>query len=278
MVPTRDAFVDWDISCDDLYDEDGFYKQFIADINAARFSVVVFSGWAKLNRLRYLKDTLLQLPSRGIRVCVFVQMPRNWKGDGDAIEAASNRDLESVIELLEQRGIHVNLVRKIHKKIGVIDGCILWLGSLNILSHYDTEELMLRKVDPVAALAVIKRNVTRKCVSCHEARKPIASSVSLSDFLEDVGKNLSDLREKAGYSRTELSEATGVSRWRVARIEKNEAEPTAREIYALLTALGREVGIQAPGTKRYFAEIDSIAYEAVMRSNSMPRAEMMPQS
>lgn len=268
MVPTREYFVDWDISCDDLYDEDGFYKQFIADINAARFSVVVFSGWAKLNRLRYLKDTLLQLPSRGIRVCVFVQMPRNWKGDGDAIEAASNRDLESVIELLEQHGIHVNLVRKIHKKIGVIDGCILWLGSLNILSHYDTEELMLRKVDPVAALAVIKRNVTRKCVACREARKPIASSVSLGEFLEDIGKHLKQLRAKAGYEKAELAEISGVSRWKIGRIEKNEAEPTLREAYALLTALGREVGVQAPGTRLYFEEIDSIAYDATTRSKS----------
>lgn len=270
MVLTRDSFVDWDVPGDDLYNEDDFYKQFIADINSARFSVVVFSGWAKLNRLRKLKDTLLQLPSRGIRVCVFIQMPRSWKRDVDSVDAASNRDLESVIELLEQHGIHVNLVNKIHKKIGVIDGCILWLGSLNILSHYDTEEVMLRKVDPVTALAVIKLSVTDKCDPCREARKPIASSVSLGEFLENYGPRLFELREKAGYSREQLSDLSGVSRWKLARIEKNRIEPSAREMYALLTALGREVGVQAPGTKRFFAEIDAIAYDATMRCQPVP--------
>jgi len=37
-----------------------------------------------------------------------------------------------------------------HEKVAMLDGCILWHGSLNILSHRDTSESMLRLESPAA--------------------------------------------------------------------------------------------------------------------------------
>lgn len=266
----QDNFLlDWDRPGDDFYNQTDFDEAFIADVKAAQRSVVIVSGWAKLNRITNLGDTLLGLPARGVKVCAFIQMPRFWgKAVGiSAIEAANNRNLETVIDLLESHGIHVTLVKRIHQKICIIDGCILWLGSMNILSHFDTEEEMLRLVDPVASLAAIKRN-RLICPQCIEARKPLPASVSLGDVLQDLGMRLTEMREQAGYDQTRLSKITGISRWRIGRIERNEIEPSLREGYALFTALGRNVGLLAPGVTEYFEEIDLVWFEANTRTRA----------
>jgi len=44
----------------------------------------------------------------------------------------------------------VDLRARMHEKIAILDGRILWHGSLNILSHRDTHESMLRIESPAA--------------------------------------------------------------------------------------------------------------------------------
>lgn len=48
------------------------------------------------------------------------------------------------IRNLETRGVQVLCRPGMHEKVAAIDGRILWHGSLNILSHNDSRESMLR--------------------------------------------------------------------------------------------------------------------------------------
>ena len=58
--------------------------------------------------------------------------------------------LPETVRAIRKLGIPVDHRARIHEKIAIIDGEILWHGSLNILSHRDTSESMLRIRSPSA--------------------------------------------------------------------------------------------------------------------------------
>ena len=58
-------------------------------------------------------------------------------------DLVGERKVETIREL-RKVGFIVDLRAKMHEKIAIIDGEVLWHGSLNILSHRDTSESMLR--------------------------------------------------------------------------------------------------------------------------------------
>jgi len=53
-------------------------------------------------------------------------------------------DIENMLNHLQEVGISVVQRRSMHQKVVVIDGRIVWFGSLNPLSHRNTQELMFR--------------------------------------------------------------------------------------------------------------------------------------
>jgi ssDNA-binding Zn-finger/Zn-ribbon topoisomerase 1 len=59
-------------------------------------------------------------------------------------------EVTELVRELRSLGIIVDLRARMHEKIAIIDGHILWHGSLNILSHRDTHESMLRLDSPAA--------------------------------------------------------------------------------------------------------------------------------
>jgi phosphatidylserine/phosphatidylglycerophosphate/cardiolipin synthase-like enzyme len=46
--------------------------------------------------------------------------------------------------MLKNHGVEVVENPKIHQKFAVIDGCIAWYGSINLLSYVRTEESIMR--------------------------------------------------------------------------------------------------------------------------------------
>jgi folate-dependent phosphoribosylglycinamide formyltransferase PurN len=51
---------------------------------------------------------------------------------------------EAVVQSFEKMGVKVHFVRKLHRKLAIIDKSVVWQGSLNILSHANTKEVMSR--------------------------------------------------------------------------------------------------------------------------------------
>jgi hypothetical protein len=70
-------------------------------------------------------------------VCVITLPPEEPRGD-------------RLIAALRDLGATVDARAQMHEKIAILDGHILWHGSLNILSHRDTHESMLRIDSPTA--------------------------------------------------------------------------------------------------------------------------------
>ncbi|GAB3723276.1 AAA domain-containing protein [Nocardiopsis nanhaiensis] len=110
------------------------------DLERATESVEVYCAF--LNRRpveRWLKH-LSDCGSRGVKVTVFTR-PADDARDGPD----RHRDLT---RLLEEKGCEVRPRERMHEKVLILDGRVLWHGSLNLLASSGPTDLMMRLTDP----------------------------------------------------------------------------------------------------------------------------------
>jgi len=123
------------------FTEGTFYPAFEADLSRARETIVLFSPFATAAGTGRWVDHLRAAMARGVRVRILTRPP----GEG---AAAADDELAELLSGLRDLGVSVDLRSRMHEKIAVLDGRILWHGSLNVLSHRDTQESMLRLDSP----------------------------------------------------------------------------------------------------------------------------------
>lgn len=120
-----------------LYDHTTFYKVFEKDLKRARRSVLIESPFITERRMNELLPLLIRLRNRGILIVINTRNPAEH-------EVAYQRQAASAVRVMQKLGIMVLYTGKHHRKIAIIDGEILWEGSLNILSQSDSCEIMRR--------------------------------------------------------------------------------------------------------------------------------------
>lgn len=125
------------------FTEETFYPAFLKDLGRARKSIVIFSAFATAHGTARWMDALRAAIARGLKVRIVTRPAQEFGG-------GSTGDVVEVVKSLRNLGITVDLRARMHEKIAVLDERILWHGSLNILSHRDTHESMLRFESPAA--------------------------------------------------------------------------------------------------------------------------------
>lgn len=125
------------------FTEGTFYPAFLKDIARATKSIVIFSPFVTEAGTRRWMDPLRIALSRGVRARILTRPPEEPGG-------GTTEEVREMVLALRNTGVVVDLRARMHEKIAVLDGCILWHGSLNILSHRDTHESMLRIESPAA--------------------------------------------------------------------------------------------------------------------------------
>ncbi|MGB9807580.1 MAG: AAA domain-containing protein [Thermosulfidibacteraceae bacterium] len=108
--------------------EKDFYKLFIEDLLQAKETVLIVSPFLGIQRILYFQPFFEKL--RENRVKIFIV----------------TRPVESQQIKQKLKDLQIEIIEKpnLHEKIAIIDYKILWHGSLNILSHKITSELMKR--------------------------------------------------------------------------------------------------------------------------------------
>lgn len=130
------------------FDEGSFYPAFLEDLRAASESITLVSPFLTATGTSRWVDVLRSARQRGVQVRVVLR-PYEEGADYDG-------QYREIVAGLEELGVGVELLERIHQKIACIDGRVLWHGSLNILSHRNTAESMLRLPSKAAAEAVLK--------------------------------------------------------------------------------------------------------------------------
>jgi hypothetical protein len=127
-----------DLLLSKLYDEVTFYNAFMGDLRGSQRSVIIESPYLTERRALQFAKLLKKLKKRGVSVRINTRNPRHH-----------DKTLEiqawKAIKVLRQYGVRVYLYSDMrHRKLAIIDGCILWDGSLNILSQARSKEIMRR--------------------------------------------------------------------------------------------------------------------------------------
>lgn len=121
-----------------LFNENTFYTTFLRDLEKARHEVVIESPFVSSYRMERVYPTLGKLLERKIRIHIITRDPSEHSGD---------YRYQSADEILRcaELGIHILFPRlNHHRKLAIIDRKVLWEGSLNILSHAKSREIMRR--------------------------------------------------------------------------------------------------------------------------------------
>lgn len=134
-----------------MYTERNFWAKFFQDIISSQQRLIILSPFLSVRRSSTFMNYFRSMKGSGIDIRVYTR-PRNQQTG----EMANQADI--VIDQL--RSINVNVVerRSMHQKIAIIDDAIAWEGSLNILSHKDTEEHM-RRFEGLSTVEEIIRNL-----------------------------------------------------------------------------------------------------------------------
>ncbi len=137
-----------DLSSSRLYDHTTFYSAFMKDMSVARNQIVIESPFITTRRMTYLLPALERLAKRGVQVIINTRDPK----EHDDIYSLQAID---VVVKLQELGATVLYTAGHHRKLAIVDGRILWEGSLNILSHNDSCEVMRRTTSEQLARQMI---------------------------------------------------------------------------------------------------------------------------
>ena len=135
----------------DLYTEKNFWAKFFEDLKTIKERLILLSPFLSVRRSGIFLDYFRALRARSVDIRVYTR-PKNQQTG----EMANQADI--VIEQLRGIGVAVIERRSMHQKIAIIDDAIAWEGSLNILSHKDTEEHM-RRFEGLSTIEEIIRNL-----------------------------------------------------------------------------------------------------------------------
>lgn len=123
-----------------IVDEHGFYGKFSKDIRVASSWIIIESPYVTSRRAREISPLLSSAVKRGVKVLIYTRNP--YHHDGILISESLKG-----IGILREAGVVVIACNDMrHRKLAMIDGYILWEGSLNMLSQNGSKEVMRRIV------------------------------------------------------------------------------------------------------------------------------------
>lgn len=120
-----------------LYDNETFYRAFTNDLRCAKRTIYIESPFITTRRIGLLLPMIARLRLKGIRVTINTRCPDEHEGE-------YREQSHQAVQAMQSIGVTVLFTVKHHRKLAIIDNEILWEGSLNILSYYDSCEVMRR--------------------------------------------------------------------------------------------------------------------------------------
>lgn len=120
-----------------LYDQDTFDTHFLRDVKGACHSVIIESPFIRLSRIERFLPIFKRLTRRGVKIIINTRHP-------DEHDTRYRTQAIIAIQLLQEIGVEILFTIKHHRKLAIIDREIIYEGSLNILSYYDSCEIMRR--------------------------------------------------------------------------------------------------------------------------------------
>ncbi len=135
------------LGSDMIYDQLTFQERFLQDITQAKESVTIVSPYVTGRRVKWIEAALRQCAQKRVSVTIITRTP-------ESLPSSSRRAAELAADML--RELQVNLIFRegIHQKYAVMDGSVVWYGSINLLSFGASQESIMRLVSSSIARAL----------------------------------------------------------------------------------------------------------------------------
>ncbi|GAA1254368.1 AAA domain-containing protein [Streptomyces javensis] len=149
LVPTRDAAQLSSLSEEELarpafFPADEVYAAVEWDIARAVTSIELYCPFLDPRPVRKWSALLGQRVAEGVKVIVYTRAAEEQRDD-----AAAQRHQQRIDEL-RSVGCEMDFRERMHEKVLIIDGSVLWHGSLNLLANTGPTDLMMRFTDPAS--------------------------------------------------------------------------------------------------------------------------------
>lgn len=132
-----------------LFDEQSFYKAFLKDFKHAKKEVLIESPFMTVKRAEEITPLCRKLVRKGVKIKIFTRNPNHHEG-------RLRIQAWIAIKMFRDTGVKVRVCNDMrHRKLAVVDGAILWEGSLNMLSQNKSREMMRRTVSEVLSRQVV---------------------------------------------------------------------------------------------------------------------------
>jgi phosphatidylserine/phosphatidylglycerophosphate/cardiolipin synthase-like enzyme len=134
-------FHDSNLKSSKLYDQTTFYNEFMKDLAKCSSEIIIESPFITTKRMSSILPLLHKAIKKGVRVTVNTRSPEEHENKYYFQARQAVNELQTIGALVLFTGGH-------HRKIAVLDQSVIWEGSLNILSHNDSCEIMRRISSP----------------------------------------------------------------------------------------------------------------------------------
>lgn len=149
LVPIRDAaqlsaLTEEELQRPAFFPADEVHKAVEWDIERATTSIEIYCPFLDPNPVRKWSALLGRRVDDGVRVVVYTRAAEEQRDD-----AAAERHQQRIDEL-RAAGCEVDFRERMHEKVLILDGTVLWHGSLNLLANTGPTDLMMRFTDPTS--------------------------------------------------------------------------------------------------------------------------------
>lgn len=114
------------------------------DLARSVSSIELYSPFMDPTPVRQWAGLLGARAAEGVRVTVYTRFPEEQR------EAAAEAGHRQRVEELGAAGCHVEFRERMHEKVLILDGTVLWHGSKNLLANVGPTDLMMRYTDPAS--------------------------------------------------------------------------------------------------------------------------------
>lgn len=137
------------LGSDIIYNQITFQDRFLQDVRQACESVVIVSPYVTVKRVKWIEAGLAQCVQRRAKATVVTRDPQT-------LPASSRGAAQTAIRMLQGLRAEIICQEGIHQKYAVIDGSVVWYGSVNLLSFGASQESVMRLVSGSIARALLE--------------------------------------------------------------------------------------------------------------------------
>lgn len=264
----------------ELLNASEFWQSLNQDVPRAKSRVIVHSPFLHPRRLASVARLFSPLRDRGVVTCLTTQMTEGESDIDQINDELTWEPTKTSIDTLMSWLVHINPL-KFHHKFVLIDGRILYYGSMNVFSHYKTSECMRRTEDPDEIFEAIRKFNLDDCEECMKNEKQLWGNAPIDKPSAQFGILVQKQRLKLKLSKLDVQKLSGVAHQTIAKIEQGE-NCKIESIIAVFRALGLKFAIvpadAAPAvlniTRDYWNEIPNLDQSNSKRSKKPSKKDV----